>query len=102
MFGIKQYIEFDKTYNIIKLIESKNNVIVFWERFYYENSVLTYSEDSNRFKYLYKNSIKVDKEYIFEWDNDFIVVEDFECNEEPQAYSNLECNEDYIIIEDDN
>lgn len=64
MFKIKQHIEVDENYNIIYVSETINGVIMFWERFYYKNGKIIYSEDSENYKYLFKNGVKVNKETI--------------------------------------
>jgi hypothetical protein len=64
MFKIKQHIEYDKNYNILYLKETINNIVVFWERYYYVDNEIKYSRDSNNYEYLYKNNRKVNQKPI--------------------------------------
>ena len=64
MFKIKQHIEYDKNYNITYLKETISDIVVFWERYYYVDNEIKYSEDSNNYKYLYRNNKKVNQKPI--------------------------------------
>lgn len=62
MFKIKQYIEYDKNYNIVYYCErDNNNNIIYWERFYYKNNQIEYSQNSNNVQFYWnkKNRLNI-------------------------------------------
>ncbi len=76
MFKIKQHIELDKNYNIIHYTETQNDIITFWERFYYTDNKIEYSEDSNNYQYFWKNNKKVNKkpiDFIDPYDDEYLL-----------------------------
>lgn len=63
-FKITQHVTLDENYNVVHYIEKRNDVILYWERFYIENNEVIYGEDSNNFKYLYENGKKIRKQLL--------------------------------------